>query len=93
MVLCQFTMDGQNVGGSASKGYKQPEYSSHNQAIQPAPDGHIIGISIPRVPRSSLSQDRWDELRPLIQRWYIQENRTIASISNLVRDSQGFAPT
>ncbi|KAH8593211.1 hypothetical protein B0O99DRAFT_627511 [Bisporella sp. PMI_857] len=40
-----------------------------------------------------LSKLEWEELKPLIYRLYIQENRTLASITRSIAEGHGFTPT
>jgi len=43
--------------------------------------------------RQILSKDRWEELRPLIQRLYIDENKTFKAITEILREIHNFVPT
>lgn len=49
--------------------------------------------SLPPITRQVLSKDKWEELKPLIRRLYIDENKPFRKISALLQESHGFAPT
>jgi hypothetical protein len=62
------------------------------RAILPSQD--YIPLSVKRsTPRQVLSKDQWEELKPIIDRLYMKENRTFRQISGILGESYGFAPT
>ena len=40
-----------------------------------------------------LNRQQWEDLKPLIQRIYIEENRPFPVLANVLRDEYGFEPT
>ncbi|KAG9244389.1 hypothetical protein BJ878DRAFT_72772 [Calycina marina] len=46
-----------------------------------------------RAQKQQLSKEEWEKLRTLIQRWYIEENKTFRKIASLLSESHGFTPT
>jgi len=48
--------------------------------------------SVP-VRRQVLSDSQWEDLKPIIRRLYIDENKTYSKVARILRDSHGFAPT
>lgn len=65
----------------------------------PAPlSGTSLEWQAPQVASSSglvpqLTRERWEELKPIIKRLYIDENRTQAYIADVLAESHGFRPT
>jgi len=54
-----------------------------------------VPVSIPsaRVQRQVLSQDQWEDLKPIIRRLYIEENQTFPKICTILSSTHGFTPT
>jgi hypothetical protein len=52
----------------------------------------VSGIA-PAVPRQILSKEDWEELRPLIHRLYIDENRKFKDIAAIIKEEHGFLLT
>jgi len=44
-------------------------------------------------PRQVLSKEQWEELRPLISRLYIDENKTFKAVAAVLWELHNFAPT
>jgi hypothetical protein len=49
--------------------------------------------SVRSAVRKRLSNDEWESLKPLIQRLYIDENRTFSYVANVLRAEHQFFPT
>lgn len=62
------------------------------ESLQLPPISLHIRNAVP-VPRQVLSKDRWEELKPLIHRLYIDENKKFQEVAAILRDSYGFLPT
>jgi len=66
------------------------------RTIQPDPD-YIPDLQFPvgpaKTPRQVLSKEDWEELKPLIQRLYIEEKKTFRRICTILSHSHGFTPT
>lgn len=43
--------------------------------------------------RSQPSKDRWEDLKPYIQRVYMEENKTLQQLAEVLRDEFDFFPT
>jgi hypothetical protein len=43
--------------------------------------------------RPQISRQQWEELKPLIHRLYIEENKTLVYIANALAESHNFRPT
>ncbi|KAH8602002.1 hypothetical protein B0O99DRAFT_127737 [Bisporella sp. PMI_857] len=74
-----------------------PFYPPYGQALprqklEPACSAAPVDQSAP-IPRQILSKDHWEDLRPLIQRLYIDENKTFRAITEILRESHNFVPT
>jgi uncharacterized membrane protein len=40
-----------------------------------------------------MARQQWESLKPLIQRVYIEENKSFPYLANILRDEHGFEPT
>jgi hypothetical protein len=58
--------------------------------IQPMP----VGGDIANAPESHQSlKERWESLKPLIQRVYMEENKPFPYLASILRDEHEFKPT
>lgn len=46
-----------------------------------------------KVPRQSLSREQWENLKDLISRLYVDENKTFRKIATILLEAHGFEPT
>jgi hypothetical protein len=54
----------------------------------------VAGASTPpSVSRQTLSKQGWEDLKPLIQKLYIDENRKFTYIADIIREDHGFLLT
>jgi hypothetical protein len=50
-------------------------------------------VSHPAGRRSQPSKDRWEDLKPYIRRVYMEENKTLQQLAEVLRDEFEFFPT
>jgi hypothetical protein len=50
-------------------------------------------LSIVASGKREISRQRWEEMKPLIQRAYIMENKTFRQLRNILRAEYGVEPT
>jgi hypothetical protein len=50
-------------------------------------------VSYPAGRRSQPSKDRWEDLKPYIRRVYMEENKTLQQLAEILRDEFEFFPT
>jgi hypothetical protein len=62
--------------------------SAPPSASSPSP-----GDSTPHVPRQILSGEQWEELKPIIRRLYIDENKSFLKTASILQETHGFTPT
>jgi len=53
---------------------------------------HLLPTAQP-VDRQVLPKSKWEELKPVIRRLYIDENKTFRKIATIIRDTYNFTPT
>jgi hypothetical protein len=66
--------------------------------VKSAPFTHATTAGIPQtLPaprlRQQLSREQWENLKPLIRRLYIEENRTFTYITDFLAKAHNFRPT
>jgi len=66
---------------------------SENADSQASTTSHTLEMSSNTIPRQVLSKEQWEELRPLISRLYIDENRTFKAVARVLQESHNFVPT
>ena len=53
----------------------------------------VQGLSIATKGKREISRQQWEEMKPLIQRVYIRENKTFRQLKNILRVEYGVEPT
>jgi hypothetical protein len=62
--------------------------------FQPLIQPRQVGEDLSNVPESHQSlKKRWESLKPLIQRVYIEENKPFSYLASVLRDEYDFTPT
>ena len=83
----------QDVTHQAPHGIVVPLDSPVPQSQESTISHNLEVPSATTTPRQVLSKGQWEELRPVISRLYIDENKTFKAVAEVLRESHNFVPT
>jgi hypothetical protein len=89
-----FVLAGASALPSASSFHHAQKHKTlhlHDQKVQESIP--VQGLSVATGGKREISKQQWEEMKPLIQRVYIKENKTFRHLKNTLRAEYGVEPT
>jgi len=83
----------QDVTSQAESCIAMPIRSESAHSQEPTTSATLVVSDTVVTPRQVLSKEQWENLRPLITRLYIDENKTFKSVAAVLRELHNFVPT